>query len=374
MPNQVSPVTPTTTNDSELMSVTNIEPPTEPITTCLTAEHKQNGLDPIHKHWPGNNRLLFGGRIIFGPDRLLLISILFIVIPTLAFPAQVWPYFIMYQHPALAAVIIFLSVIGLITVASSLIITAASDPGIIPRKELILSNFYQHESTIVNQNGEIVHKNDLSAQQLKPQSDLSSKLLPPTYQTVYVKGEPVAVKYCYTCHVYRPPRASHCPRCENCVERFDHHCPWTGTCIGRRNYRSFSVFTNSATIMSIFVMAISILQIVLVSIEEYTQVPQNQNGGMAFAHVLERCPVAILLLAYFIGITIFTGSLSTFHAYLICTNQTTYESIKKKNKSMYSKGIAGNWREFFCLDRYSKILDMRASLPEPVKLNMNDLV
>mmetsp|Transcript_18522 Transcript_18522/g.25660 ORF Transcript_18522/g.25660 Transcript_18522/m.25660 type:complete len:373 (+) Transcript_18522:121-1239(+) len=51
-----------------------------------------------------------------------------------------------------------------------------------------------------------------------------------------------AERYCATCHIWRPPRASHCSVCNFCFQRFDHHCPAMGTCIARDNHRFFVMF------------------------------------------------------------------------------------------------------------------------------------
>ena len=59
---------------------------------------------------------------------------------------------------------------------------------------------------------------------------------------VEINGKELMLSYCNTCNVRRPPRTFHCSRCDACVEVHDHHCPWVGTCIGKRNHKFFTSF------------------------------------------------------------------------------------------------------------------------------------
>ena len=96
---------------------------------------------------------------------------------------------------------------------SLLLLTSGRDPGIIPR------NAHPPEPEGFDGNAEV------GANQTPP-------VRLPRVKDVVVNGITVKTKYCDTCMLYRPPRCSHCSICNNCVERFDHHCPWVGQCIG----------------------------------------------------------------------------------------------------------------------------------------------
>lgn len=53
---------------------------------------------------------------------------------------------------------------------------------------------------------------------------------------------PLTSENCITCNVVRLPRSKHCPLCNSCCAKYDHHCVWLGNCIGFNNMGVFLIF------------------------------------------------------------------------------------------------------------------------------------
>ena len=136
-----------------------------------------------------------------------------------------------------------------------------------------------------------------------------------------INGHKIIVPFCYTCSMFRPPRTSHCSVCDNCVERFDHHCLWLGTCIGKRNYKYFYWFISSLFINQIFQIFSAIYYIV-----NQAKKIKNKEKNSLFIVIAYSGIVFynILFIACFLGKLLF------IHTTLVFKNFTFYEMVKKK--------------------------------------------
>lgn len=89
--------------------------------------------------------------------------------------------------------------------------------------------------------GQNQSKPDLESQTPSPCAAESLKLLDRQIDELYHLNM-CRNLYCIKCDFFKPMRARHCTRCNRCVTRFDHHCPWTGNCVGEANLQAFLQF------------------------------------------------------------------------------------------------------------------------------------
>ncbi|KAA8588750.1 hypothetical protein FQN60_010095 [Etheostoma spectabile] len=145
---------------------------------------------------PGKNTFCCDGRVMMARQKGVFYLTLFLIIGTCSlFFAFECPYLAVHLSPAIPvfAALLFLFVIAM------LLRTSFSDPGVLPRA-------LPEEATFIEMEIEAANGNVPAGQ--RP---------PPRIRNVQINNQIVKLKYCYTCKIFRPPRASHCSICDNCV-------------------------------------------------------------------------------------------------------------------------------------------------------------
>jgi palmitoyltransferase ZDHHC9/14/18 len=264
--------------------------------------------------WSGSNRFFFAGRFQAGPQQdcgyniclwstILLPMIFFFILPA----PTIW----VEISPSLVLVTAGLMLISMVL----FILTTFSDPGYIPPKEVqVLLGIQNKIRSLFGINS----INPLSAEKA---------YLCPTTNNLIIENEiderlflteellAQGYKYCATCRIIRPPRASHCADCNKCCLRHDHHCPFVNNCVGQRNYVLFCSF-----IVSTVVLGLMVLFSVILWIGNGTS---QLNGDSLIVRIIGYAvgiPTGLSLLAAFF--------LVGYHGFLACSGKTTREHLR----------------------------------------------
>ena len=286
------------------------------------SERRERERQKVYQIWPGNDKFFWDGRIIVGPNyKAFLNTIVLVLVPSVVFTSAVAPDLSREYSWAWQAV----STVWPIYVIACLVRTGTMDPGILPRL---------------------------------PRPPPRDRNDPPRERVRDVPHEPtkklVTVKWNDTTNFFQPPRAHHCSINNDCVEKFDHHCPWVGTTIGRRNYRHFLLFVFGTTLWCGFVVGSCVLSI-LVEIDERNDEVDPATGKsvntQAVTGALRASGAALFCGIIALFGFMFVFALSAFHVVLIWQNQTTYENFRERSdaENPYTRGnCCKNCFEIFC--------------------------
>ena len=205
------------------------------------------------------------------------------------------------------------------------LLTATTDPGIVPGRcwEGYVNGILPGKYKNVNKKAKVSYP-----QVLNPNSPMLFQF-----------------KFCETCFIFRPPRTSHCNVCNNCVLKFDHHCIWLGTCIGKRNYRYFNLFIWHLTIMIFILTAMCITNL---SVEHRMVQERNPEESRlaVWKQVASSYPLSYICGLVAVAGSIFVFGLTGFHAYITSLGLTTQEKLAKKYvRYPWSPFTYASWRE-----------------------------
>ena len=227
------------------------------------------------ENWRGYNKLFCKKKIYAGSQYYYSFgTVLYLLIYGISFII-----FVILNQDSLAKKIIYLFfyTIFLIIVIIFCLICAFTDPGVIPI-------------------------NSLTANELKNANCCSNN------RVFYINGLRHRVRFCYTCQIIRPLGVSHCKTCNICVEKFDHHCPWVGNCIGKNNYKYFFIF---------LILLNTFFIITLIS-------------SLCFI-IFHKKYISIYIVILSVLTMLFITTLLIYHIKFTCRNMTTYSNLKMKD-------------------------------------------
>jgi len=252
-------------------------------------------MDPLvklWKVWPGNNIILCDGLLFAGPAPYMnVVTMALISAPVISWYVTCYDWLLANTSPFLP----YLTIGMYCLVMVLFIMVTCSDPGIIPRRKIMEAMF-----------------SDAKGAELENIVDPYALL----------EGS----RFCDTCKIHRPPRASHCHECGNCVLRFDHHCAVMNTCIGARNYTLFFVFLSALGLLTFLVLEGGLLFTAKqnLTIDKFTKLPSWKEHPVLLLFLLLTAHIVVIA-------SVLISFLLVYHISLLVRGETTKENLRGRS-------------------------------------------
>mmetsp|Transcript_4711 Transcript_4711/g.8042 ORF Transcript_4711/g.8042 Transcript_4711/m.8042 type:complete len:247 (+) Transcript_4711:2029-2769(+) len=138
---------------------------------------------------------------------------------------------------------------------------------------------------------------------------------------------------CPECKVIRSARSRHCAICNQCVERFDHHCPWINNCVGIKNHNAFLLFLMSIWVKIFYHMIVDSLALfeLVKGTDDYECDSAQCQALCVFCKVrMLRMAASILCLVICLFYFFLSSVLLNVHVRNFMANRTTNERFSKR--------------------------------------------
>ncbi|XP_076442493.1 palmitoyltransferase ZDHHC6-like isoform X1 [Babylonia areolata] len=132
------------------------------------------------------------------------------------------------------------------------------------------------------------------------------------------------LQYCDFCKGYKAPRSHHCRKCDRCVMKMDHHCPWINTCCGHWNHANFCYFLFFAPcgcVHALFILLPSIYRAIHFQYYFYYRRSEPLVYLSVYGFVLTMFSIGLA-----IGVIIAVGMLFYIQMKSVLKNETGIES------------------------------------------------
>ncbi|CAI2362336.1 unnamed protein product [Moneuplotes crassus] len=162
--------------------------------------------------------------------------------------------------------------------------------------------------------------------------------------------------YCSVCKVPQPLRTIHCYTCRACVCCYDHHSYLIGTCVGEYNRREHFFL-----LILLLTQCMMALHKVFMQLDSQLIFPFSVVMCIVFSSLflILSIPCLLILILHQMYMVIFNWTIHEKYysklSYLAKTQYATsnpWKSFFCYIKSPFSKGICGNFSDFFCKCRY----------------------